>query len=148
MINITTLEAFYLAYLEKFGSGKILIAAAEINPQEAEKMLAQGLADHMGVVTEEDENLFSVFGPAAKEPEPLDGALLSAHCSLSAMVERDYAEKLSLDEAATLIKILNRTGAKILMPCGAEISADVLKARWMNTHRDKREELLKEVENG
>lgn len=148
MKKITTSEAFYLAYLEKFGSGKLLAAAAEINSQEAEKILAQGLADHMGVATKEDKDLFSVFGSVTKEPEPLDDALLSAHCSLSAMVERDYAEKLSLDEAATLIKILNRTGAKILMPCGAEISADVLKARWMNAHRDKREELLKEAGNG
>lgn len=150
MENVTTKEAFLLAYWETYPNDKIFKIAEEINCHEAQKIMSQGLADHMGICTEEDKALFDAFGGGEdKAAEPLDSVILNTHGRLEEMVAKDYISKLSIEEAVALTRILRRTSYASFTLGGLDgviLDAEYIASRWSNTHRDSREEFMRKLE--
>ena len=146
MGKINTEAAFLLAYYDAYPCDKILGIAEEINYQEAQKIMSQGLADHLGVCTEEDTEIFEIFEGDEKAPEVLESVLLGTHSRLEDMVAKDYISKLSMDEAVMMIRILRKSPHVSFMFGGVDgviIRENYIVSRWSNTHRDEKDKFIR-----
>lgn len=154
MGKITTPEEFYLAYLGAYPGGKILSIAQEADYQKSQQIMEQGLADYIGACTEQEKELFEFFGGEAggKEPVSLEEALLSVHSRLGDLVARDFVGKLSMEDAAALIRILRAASQAemVLGGCfdGVTVGEDDIIRHWCNTHAESRDEFLKMIGRG
>lgn len=151
MEKVATPEGFYLAYLEAHQHSKILDAALEVDAVQVNEIMRKGLENHIGVCTGEEKEFFEFFG-GEKAATSLEDAILGVHSRLGDLVARDFVGKLSMDDAAALIRILRATPhiEMILGGCfdGIAVRENDIIRHWCNTHAESRNEFLKMIGRG
>lgn len=146
MEKIATPEGFLLTYMDEYRD-HLLSIAEDIDYQKAKSIMAQGLADYMGVETDAELEFFGFFGgDGRKEPESLEESLLGVRASLENLVARHFVGGISMDTAAEIIETLRSIPHSCITLGGVELRADQFKVHWMNSHRERREELLNRLE--